>query len=1213
VIKYSVTIIYSTCNIGGIGLQLKRLEIQGFKSFANKIEINFESGITGVVGPNGSGKSNISDSIRWVLGEQSAKTLRGSKMEDIIFSGTTNRKPLGMAEVSITLDNSAKTLPIDYAEVTITRRVYRSGESEYYLNKSSCRLKDVRELLMDTGIGKDGYSIIGQGKIDEILSNKSEDRRQIFEEAAGIVKYKTRKDEAEKKLSSTKDNLLRVLDILNELEGQLGPLEKQSIKAKKFKVLKEKLLKLEINLFIKEIDKIDGEMKHIYDQINVLKKSLEEQQGEKQFYDASLEELDNLINQCNVEISSKQDEYHSVQKMIEKIEGQINLKKEKSNNNELNIKRIKLEMKEIQDAQSHISIKLEQKLVDFKDICTELDKIKEHLTSEREKYDTIYSLNSQKEKDVEDCKSFIIDTINQISDRKSESKSLKTLLDTMEERRSQVSLEYDSYKERILEKDKELSLLNSNLTEIEKHSEKTKHNIIENTNLKNHLIEKLNEISNEVNQIQNKCRNKETRKNIIEEMEKEREGFNKSVKNILNACDKNKELGKGVFGAVVDLIQVPKGYEVSIETALGPALQYIVSKDENDGKRLIEYLKKHNLGRITVLPLTSIQDRYITNEERNIIKNFNDAEIAFDVITFNKEFKNIFSSLLSKVVIVQNLDKGIEIAKLLKHKFKIVTLDGDVLNIGGSLTGGSTASKSTSILGRKREQEDLIIEIGLIQDQLNIKTEEYNKLDEEIKVIADEIDVLNTNIQENRIKIATMRNSVEQGNREKNQLQNLYQHAQNEIEQIESTKQETTDRYINYEKEIKNLEVEIESAKTKVKDNQHELVDKKQQLDNTNNILTGYKVQLATVEEQKKSFLQDIDRLQQSLKDNEISLEYKDNQLKESNKINRICEEEIISLASELDDLSLKFKIHEDELKEHKSNKEIHLAKDIEFKKLSKQVESVLLELQDSMHKLDVKRTRLEMQQQSFYTKLWDEYELTYNEALSLKEEIADVSNSSKEIKGLKDQIKNLGTVNLDSVDEYEKVKERYDFLKAQQEDLNQAQESLAKVIGDMEENMQKQFIDQFEIIKENFNNVFVKLFGGGKADLILENEGNVLECGIDIIAQPPGKKLQTLSLLSGGERALTAISLLFAILLVKPSPFCILDEIEAALDDANVYRYATFLEELSKDTQFIVVTHRKGTMESANALYGITMQDSGVSSLVSVKLSDNKKEEIAS
>lgn len=1194
-------------------MYLKRLEIQGFKSFRNKVDINFESGITGIVGPNGSGKSNISDSIRWVLGEQSAKTLRGSKMEDVIFSGTASRKSLGMAEVSITLDNSSKILPIDYGEVRITRRVYRSGESEYYLNKSPCRLKDVRELLMDTGIGKDGYSIIGQGKIDEILSNRPEDRRQIFEEAASIVKYRNRKDEANKKLSSTRENLLRVLDILHELETQLEPLEKQSIKAKQFKVLKEKLLKLEVNLFIREIDKTDNELKLIYEQISVIKKSLEEQQREKDFHLAEIKKLEISIDKYNDEISNKQNEYYTAQKYIEKLEGHINLEKERYSNSNLNIKTIKLEIEEIINSQNSVCIKLEERLKNFKEICIEADKIKDKIKDKDMKYKELYNLNFQAERDVEDSKTFIIDVLNEISERKSESKSLKTLLNTMEQRMEQVQLEYKNYKKRSLQKKNELNLLNDNLDKLEKLGKKVENNIIEKSNEKNDLEKRLKEISNKVIELQSKGRNKETRKSIIEEMEKEHEGFNKSVKNILIACNKNKDLGNGVFGAVADLIQVHKGYEVSIETALGSALQYIVSKDENIGKKLIEYLKKHNLGRITVLPLTTIQERYITNEELNIIKDFKDVKIAFDIITFNMEFKNIFSNLLSRVLIVPNLGKGIEVAKLLKHRFKVVTLDGNVLNIGGSLTGGSISGKNISILGRKRELEDLTGEIVAIKDNLKIKTDQHIKLDEEIKTIVNELEVLNAELQENKIKIATLSNNVKQVKKEKDELENLYKYAQNEIQQIENTKEEITIRYVSFEGEIKKLELKIENTKNMVSHNQRELVRKKQQLDGINDVLTQYKVQLATVEEQKKTFLQHIESLQQTIKNNEVILESKEEQLQENNKMNMLCKKEIKTLNEEQNTWLVNLKAYEIEIQQYKTDKQIHQDKELKVKNLLKQIEIVLLELQDSIHKLDVKRTRFEMQQQNFYTKLWEKYELTYSEALELKEKVADVSSTNKGIRILKNKIKDLGSINLDSISEYEKTKERYDFLKGQQEDLSQAKQSLTKIIKDMEETMQKQFIKQFEIIKENFNNVFVKLFGGGKADLILEDGENVLESGVDIIAQPPGRKLQTISLLSGGEKALTAISLLFGILLAKPSPFCVLDEIETSLDDANVYRFSQFLKKLSKETQFIVVTHRKGTMESANTLYGVTMQDEGVSTLISVKLTDIKKDEIAS
>lgn len=1194
-------------------MQLKRLEIQGFKSFANKIEINFEHGITGVVGPNGSGKSNISDSIRWVLGEQSAKSLRGSKMEDVIFSGTASRKPLGMAEVSITLDNSSQYLPIDYDEVTITRRVYRSGESEYYLNKSSCRLKDVRELLMDTGIGKEGYSIIGQGKIDEILSNKSEDRRQIFEEAAGIVKYKTRKDEAERKLTSTKENLLRVLDILHELESQLIPLEKQSNKAQRYKMLKDSLLKLEVNLFIKEIDKIDVELKHIYEQINILNKSLEEQKSEKDLFLLQLEELQKSISECDGHIACKQDEYYNVQKQIEKIEGKLNLRREKSSNNNINVSRIKLEIQEIQFLQADLKNKLDQRLILLDDVSKELKTIKVELDSRKSEYNHLFNSNSTMEKLVEDSKIYIIETLNEISDRKSEARSLKTLMDTMDIRMQQVKDEYNSFEVRALEKTKEIQSFGENLDIADGQKKDILDNIGENNIGKEKFQKELKGITDEVNALENGVRNKETRKNIIEEMERELEGFSKSVKNILLACRKDPQLGEGIFGTVVDLIKVPKGYELAIETALGSTIQNIVSRDENDGKRLIEYLKKYNLGRITVLPLTTIKGRSISSEELRSIKNFEDVKIAYDVIKFDKEYNEIFSSILSRVLIVPNLDKGLLIAKELKYKFKIVTLDGDVLNIGGSLTGGSSASKNNSILGRKRELEDLIIDIDEAKKKLYIKREQQLELDEAIKNIDKNIEDLNFNLQETRIQIATLNNRIEQLNREKIDLEGLVNHSKSEIIQIENTKLETNDRYLKLENEIIRLEQNIENTKRNVSDEQQQLTIKRQELDTINNILTQLKVKLATVEGNKKGLLNEIEGFQLSFKSSETTKGNKEGELLELIEMNLDYEKEEKGLNLELNDLLSSIGEYVKELKEYKDYKEVQHSKENEIKVMSKQVESVYLELQESIHKLDVKRTRLEMQQQSFYTKLWEDYELTYNDALVLKEELEDFSSTNKEIKALKDEVKSLGTVSMDSIEEYSKVKERFEFLRDQQTDLNQAQESLLKVIGDMEITMQKQFIEQFKIIKQNFNSVFIKLFGGGSADLVLEDEQNVLECGIDIIAQPPGKKLQSLSLLSGGERALTAISLLFGILLVKPSPFCILDEIEAALDDANVSRYAKFLRELSEETQFIVVTHRKGTMENVDALYGVTMQDEGVSTLISVKLTDDKKDEKAS
>lgn len=1189
-------------------MYLKRLEVQGFKSFANKVEINFESGITGIVGPNGSGKSNIADSIRWVLGEQSAKTLRGSKMEDIIFSGTADRKPLGMAEVSITLDNSCKTLPIEYNEVTITRRVYRSGESEYYLNKSLCRLRDIRELLMDTGIGKDGYSIIGQGKIDEILSSRPEDRRQIFEEAAGIVKYRSRKDEAERKLSSTKENLLRVLDILYELKGQLVPLEKQSAKAKQFKILKEQLLKLEVNLFIREIDKLDNELKLIFQQINVIQKSIEEQEDEKKLYTDQIEELKKLINKNSMEASNKQDDYYKVQKYIEKIEGQINLEKERYNNFGLSMATIRREITKAASSQDNIKIKLEETLENLEDVCVEVGKVKAILRDKEIQYKKLFTLNSGTEKDINDCKSSIIDGLNEIANKKSESKSLKTLLDTMDRRMEEIQLEYGRYREEISQKEKYFNSLKNDLNKLENLNENTRSIIMDKTGKKEVLVNDYNELAKEIYTLQNIVRNKEARKNIVEGLEREREGFNWSVKNILNASSKDINLGEGVHGAVADLIKVPKGYETSIEIALGPALQYIVGENEEVGQKLIKYLKRHKLGRITVLPLTTIEPRYITNQELKIIHNFKDARLALDIIEFHEKFKNIFSNLLSRVLIVPDLNKGIQIAKLLKHRFKIVTIDGDLINIGGSLTGGSIPNKSTSILGRRRELDDLAKEIAKIEGQLKTKTSLHNGLGEEIKAVEKGIEKLNGRLQEGKVEGATLNSKIDQCSKEIEGLRNHHSHAENEMKQIKATRQETLVRYENLETEIKGLELEIAGKKDFIADKEEQLVASRQELDNISSMLTQHKVQLATIKEQKKTLLQNIDDLQETIKNNEKILKQKKIELDQNDKAGVTSREEVKRLEDERNILLSNLKTYEEDLQQHKNHSQLYENKQLEAEKLLKNAETILKELENSNYKLDIKRTKLEMQQQNFYTKLWEEYRLTYNEALQVKVETLNLANVNREVRLLKNKIKDLGSINLESINEYEKVKERYDFLREQEADLSQAKQSLIKIIKDMEETMENQFIEQFEIIRENFNDVFIKLFNGGKADLVLENKEDVLQSGIDIVAQPPGKKLQTISLLSGGEKALTAISLLFGILLAKPSPFCILDEIEAALDESNVYRYANFLEDLSKNTQFIVVTHRRGTMESANVLYGVTMQDEGISTLVSVKLTDKKE-----
>lgn len=1188
-------------------MYLKRLEIQGFKSFANKVEINFESGITGIVGPNGSGKSNISDAIRWVLGEQSAKSLRGGRMEDVIFAGTDNKKPLGMAEVSITLDNNSKTLPIEYKEVTITRRVYRSGESEYYLNKSLCRLKDIRDLLMDTGIGKDGYSIVGQGKIDEILSSRPEDRRQIFEEAAGIVKYRTRKDEAEKKLSSTKENLLRILDIIHELEKQLKPLERQKIKAEKFKELRKNLLSLEVNLFIREIDKLDNELRVLDQQMGLVEKSIKEEKGERDLYVSQLEEIGLLLKKNKQQISDKQDKYYGKEKYMEKLEGQINLEKERLANYNLNIRNGELEIVTIIEGQNRVQLGLEEDLKKLEKINEQIARIKEGIREKNLKYREVDGLILDMDREIEGLKSSIIDRLNEISDKKSQANSLKTLVDTMQERREEISRDYKNYGDRLLDKEREFSLLNKDLDRLKKYRQGLENNIIDRSKKEEGLRKKMEELSREIKQVENTIRTKETRKSLIEGMEREREGFNRGVRNILKACAKDRKLAEGVHGAVADLIRVPQGLELAMEIGLGPALQYIVSEDERVGQKLIDYLRDHNLGRVTIYPLTTIRPRHINKGELKIIKGLENVRLALDIVDFDHKFENIFSNLLSRLLIVEDLDRGIEVARLLNHKFKIVTINGDLLNIGGSLTGGSIHNKGTSILGRRGELDGLIKEIARSKEGLKEKTHLYHQFEEEVENLLADIGRLNSDLQENKIQLATLNSSMDQSVKDKEGLENLYKYATNEIRQIDDTERETLAQYKILEGQIRELELEIQNTKATIGHREGQLAKSKEELNKLNNILTQDKVELATSQGQKETLLQRIKNLQETMEANEIGLKNKNIQIEENTRASKEAGDKIKSLKKERELCLLSLKKYREELKEDEDYRELYEDKELEIEKLLKGSEGLLKELETSLYKLDVRKSKLEMQQENYYTRLREEYDLTYNEALEIKKEITNMANTNREIKLLKKQIRDLGNINLDSIDEYGRIKDRYDFLKEQEEDLSQAKASLIDLIKSMEKTMEDQFIGQFEIIRENFKKVFARLFAGGKADLILEDRENILQSGIDIVAQPPGKKLQTISLLSGGEKALTAISLLFGILLTKPSPFCILDEIEAALDESNVYRYARLLEELSERTQFIVVTHRKGTMESARVLYGVTMEDEGISTLVSVKLTDKE------
>lgn len=1190
-------------------MYLKRIESIGFKSFAEKTVIEFKNGITGVVGPNGSGKSNISDAIRWVLGEQSAKTLRGSKMEDVIFAGTSKRRPLGYAEVTLVLDNKDGQLPIDYSEVSITRRLFRSGESEYYINKTSCRLKDIRELFMDTGVGKDGYSIIGQGRIDEILSTKSEDRRNIFEEAAGIVKYKTRKEEAEKKLEKTNENLIRINDIISELDSQIEPLEEQSKKAEQYIKYSEKLKELEVNLFVREIDRLKEQISHIENQRNLIESQLKYNEDKRDELEGKYNQVKNEIEKMDNNIETVQNQKYDTQNNIEKIEGEINLNSEK-----INI--VKNEMTRLEDEKIEIEQRI-QKIKDEKrriqsyssELQNKLNGLNKELEEKNEVLSKISSSIVEKERDIEEKKGDVIELFNLIADRKSKINSIDTFNQNIEKRIRQIQNEIDD-----LEKNKRENLdnLNKTILEIDKCKKKLnslyeekKHEIVNKRNIE----DETSEILNMLNDVKENIHVKESKCNLLKDMKNEYEGFYKSVKNTLIAVKNDKSLGRGVRGVVAELVKVGKKFERAIEVALGSSLQNIVTETEQDAKSIINYLKKNNLGRVTFLPMTSIKGRELNAKERELIKQKGLVGIGSELISFDAQYKDIFNYLLGRVVVVETIDAGINIARLCNFSFKIVSLDGDVINPGGSMTGGSYNSNYTNILGRERQIEELRKEILSLKGKKNSYESKLIVIKDKLKATDLKLDGLDAEINELTINLTKLENKEMQENEENNKLIERIERYMGEKEQLIKEKDDSIENMENIRKELEELKNRNDLTQGNIDEMLKTFDEEKKKRDDLQRQLTDIRIKAASYEQEVKSLQDTLEKLE----DDETRL-IKDTQSKK-NKYNENLNE-INSLKEKLQLLTEKKNNFKEQLleldikvKEIKGDKSKYLQTFYAEQEKINEMNRKINDLQKSVTTLDVKSTKYTTQLESINSKLWDEYELTYQMALKHKKDIESITKVQNEIKEIKSKIKTLGNVNLGSIEEYKRVKERYEFLKAQEEDLINAKASLNKVIKDMERKMKEQFKEKFEVIRNNFTEIFVKLFGGGKSDIYLVDESDILVSGIEILAQPPGKKLQNISLLSGGEKALTAIALLFAILKTKPTPFCVLDEIEAALDDANVYRFADYLREFSQETQFIVITHRKGTMESVDALYGVTMEEEGVSKLVSVKLTDKLTE----
>jgi chromosome segregation protein len=1182
-------------------MYLKRLELTGFKSFADKTELEFVPGITAVVGPNGSGKSNISDAIRWVLGEQSARTLRGAKMEDIIFSGSDSRKAVNYCEVSLTLDNADGRVNMDFIEVTVTRRVYRSGDSEYYINRQSCRLRDIIELFMDTGVGKEAYSVIGQGRIEEILSTRSEDRRGLFEEAAGIVKYKARKREAVKKLDETEQNLVRIRDIMGEIEEQIIPLAEQADKAKQFTALKEDLAQHEIGLFVKQFDTLHAEWQETKALVEELTNSQVACAAEVNGLDAEMADLRQYATEQDQVLEELQQRLLTVTEEAERSEGLREVLRERLRNNSKNKQDSREKVMALQAKQDEFRASASASKESLAVSQQEIETLQKELSYEQKRYVNFAVFS---EGDIERLKGDYIEILNQMASLRNELRHFQQTTETtkvkwqrLEENNRQVIEEKErlsSLREQVQSK---LTAITEKLAEdIIRYKEKEaghKHKAAK----KSEWLEKLREGEHKLNSLV-------SRRDVLKEMQADFSGFMQGVKEVLRARTNGFQ---GIEGAVAELISVEKRYELAIETALGAALQHVVVRNEAVGREAIAFLKKNRAGRATFLPLDVIKPRHLQpHDKERLAQTEGVIGAAADLVRSEPKYRTIIDNLLGTVVITGNLEQANRTARQFQYRYRIVTLEGDVVNPGGSMSGGSVQQKANHLLGRQRELEQL--EEGI--SRLKADNEEwYAKLQ---KLAAEE--------QEWEQTLTHMRSEGEE-------LRLEEQEFKSQLREIEANEKAIADRWAFFahdqqvlaaeqadaERRIASIEEELEELAIAEQEKQQEIEtaersrrEKQTDREALNERITELKIQLAARREQYEANAKEFERLTKDLEN--VSKEVEDTtrllvRLDSAGANSDEEEEKLDAAIRELRASKEQYTLHIQS--QRQKRQDVYARIDL-YEQEAKNKRRQLKMIEDNVHKCEIKAGRYDVELDNLLHKLRDEYELSYEMAKSAYPLPEDTAGAERIVKNIKVQIQALGVVNLGAIEEYERLFERQQFLEVQQIDLSEAKATLYSVIRDIEEEMSRRFNETFEAIREQFGDVFTRLFGGGRADLKLSDPENLLETGIDIVAQPPGKKLQYLALLSGGEKALTAIALLFAILRVKPVPFCVLDEVEAALDEANVARFAEYLRVFCEDTQFIVVTHRKGTMEGADVLYGITMQESGVSRLVSVRLEDD-------
>ena len=1175
-------------------MRLKRLELYGFKSFAQRTEIVFNQGITGIVGPNGSGKSNIADAVRWVLGEQSAKTLRGASMQDVIFSGTQKRKPLGYCEVSLVFENEDRALPLDYAEVMVTRRVYRNGDSEYYLNRSSCRLKDVVDLFRDTGIGKEGYSIIGQGRIDEILSRKGEDRRLVFEEAAGIVKFKARKEEADKKLAHTLENMDRVNDILDELKRQLSPLEEQAKNARIYLDKAAELKVLDLNLFLVRSDRMEARLQEADRKTEI---TLHEKSEERDRRQNEIAELDEKISGAHAALMTGMEAVHTAQDAVRSLE-------ERGRTRAGNRERI---TEEIRDAQERLD-EMERLTAETGDGSGErsesLAKQEELLEQARQAEEEARAEEAEKNRVLEEQKTAIIDMMNRRAAALNDQTRLKTMLGTMETRLKEITAGCEE--------------MRNAGTELEKNAADAKLRLDEETAAQERLSETLRETREQLDaadaaviearkQYDRKLaemRDMESRQKLLDEMSREMEGYTHAVRKVvLYARDRGI---RRVRGPLSQLIRVPREYETAMDMVLGNAQQNIVTEDEETAQEMIEFLRENRLGRATFLPMTSVRSRMLTPQERETLSMPGCLGIASDLVGCDNEYREIVENLLGRTVVADNLDHGIAIMRKGGHEFRLVTLQGDVMHSGGSMTGGSVSSKAINLFSRERELKELTDALSAGQDELerllkemqdgqaakdSLKTRSADALEalhqQEIAVARE---TEHTRNAEDELRLHAMRLHETEAAREQLmesmvQMKEQLSMADDHTEKTEATRDEM-------EKQAGVLAAEAAEARRKLEERAAETMrltlaaaDLRHELETLRRDrerLVQEKEKTAKEQEKRRQVLQELD--QQEIADN-----------------------------AEAERLAA---LRETAVKEQEGREQVAKALEEDRARKQQALRDILSEMEglheshsrdsDKAHRLELARSRTEGDLKAMRDRIWNTYEMTYAGAEEFRiTENFNATEADRQAAQLSAEIRALGPVNVHAVEEYAATKARADEMETQRQDLEKAEKDLRELISRLLNQMRDTFTERFAMLQEYFTETFSQLFGGGHAELILMDPSDPLNCGIEINAQPPGKKLQLLSLLSGGERTLTAIAILFATLRLKPTPFCILDEIEAALDDANIGYFADYLSSFSKSTQFVVITHRKGTMERADALYGVAMEEQGVSKMVSVSLQD--------